>query len=134
MSIIVLSFGLNGIGWEKGCLRGHDERYPLTTFKFLFFRAAILGEKAGGLLLDAMFGLANDSNWLLNNYPTLKKHIQTLAAQARVEARESAADRIEYLEEVARRSQESASKAQAENYALRKVITICSDQQPTSRD
>lgn len=127
MALIVVSFGLNGFGLKRGFLRGSDERYPLTTVKFLFFRAILLEREAAALLTSAMFGLADDSEWLLSNYPSLKAHIKRQHGNAWSEAKAATEREVIHLREVAKRNEERASKAEAENYALRKAIKICSE-------
>lgn len=127
MALIVVSFGLNGIGWRKGFLRGSDERYPLTTVRFLFFRAILLGREAAVLHMNAMFGLADDSGWLLSNYPSLKTHLKRQRAEVLAEAKSSIELEVKHLRERSQAADERASKAEAENYALRKVIKICSE-------
>lgn len=127
LPLIVFSFGLNGVGIKRGFLRGSDERYPLTTVKFIFFRAILLGKKAAGLHLSAMFGLADDSDWLIDNYPAMKARLTAQREQIWSETRAGTAREVEHLRDVARRNEELASKAQAENYALRQAIKICSE-------
>jgi hypothetical protein len=113
MALVVVGFGLNGIGCKRSFLRGTDERYPLVTIQFLFFRAIILGRRAASLHLQAMFGLADNSDWLLENYPAMAAKLKE--------------HRVNFLSDAAERANERASKAEAENYALRKVIKICSE-------
>lgn len=127
LPLIVFSFGLNGIGIKRGFLRGSDERYPLTTVKFIFFRAILLGKKAAGLHLSAMFGLADDSYWLIDNYPAMKSRLAALRKQAWDEAGAGVARRLKDHQETAERLEARASKAESENHALRKVIKICSE-------
>lgn len=127
MALIVVSFGLNGVGWKRGFLRGSDERYPLTTVKFLFFRAILLGREAALLHMNTMFGLADDSEWLLSNYPPLKAHLKRQRDHVWAKAKEGTEQEVKYLRERSQAADERASKAEAENYALRKVIKICSE-------
>lgn len=127
LPLIVFSFGLNGVGIKRGFLRGSDERYPLTTVKFIFFRAILLGKKAAGLHLSAMFGLADDSDWLIDNYPAMKARLAAQREKAWEDAEAAVARRLKDYRDTAERLEVRASKAEAENYALRKVIKICSE-------
>lgn len=127
MALVVVAFGLNGIGCKRSFLRGSDEWYPLFTIKFIFFRAIILGRRASILHMNAMFGLANNSDWLLENYPALKAHMKAQRDAVWSEAGESVKREVAYLRKRCERADERASKAEAENYALRKVIKICSE-------
>lgn len=127
MALVVVAFGLNGIGCKRGFLRGSDERYPLFTIKFIFFRAIVLGRRASVLHMNAMFGLADNSDWLLENYPALQSHMKARHDAVWREAGESVKREVAYLRERSERADERASKAEAENYALRKVIKICSE-------
>ena len=127
LPLIVLSFGLNGIGVKRGFLRGSDVRYPLVTVKFIFFRAILLGREAAGLHLDAMFGLADDSKWLLDNYHGMKARLEAQRSEAWAESRAGVAREVEYLRGNCERAEARATKAETENYALRKVIKICSE-------
>jgi len=127
LPLIVFSFGLNGVGIKRGFLRGSDERYPLVTVKFIFFRAILLGREAAGLHLSAMFGLADNSNWLLDNYPTMKVRLKSHRDEVWAEAKAGTERELEYLRGHCERAEGRASKAEAENFALRKVIKICSE-------
>ena len=127
MPMIVFAFGLNGIGIKKTFLRGTDERYPMTTVSFLFFRAVLLGQKAGQLHLQAMFGLANNQEWLIENYQKITKHLKEQREKAWNDAEQGVAQKLKSYQDAASRCEEKASKAEAENYALRKVIKICSE-------
>lgn len=131
MPLIVLSLGLNGIGVKRGFLRGSDERYPLVTVKFIFFRAILLGREAAGLHLSAMFGLADNSNWLLDNYPTMKGRLKAYRDEVWAEAKAGTEREVERLKSNCELAEGRASKAESENYALRKVISICSDAEDT---
>ena len=127
MALVVVAFGLNGIGCKRSFLRGSDERYPLFTIKFIFFHAIVLGRQAARLHMNAMFGLADNSDWLLENYPALKEHIKARHDAVWREAKEATQREVDYLLENSKRADERAGKAEAENYALRKVIKICSE-------
>lgn len=127
LPLIVVSFGLNGICCKRSCLRGIYERYPMLTIKFIFFHAIILGRQAAKLHMDAMFGLADNSDWLLENYPALRDSIRARHDAVWREAKEATKREVDYLRENSKRADERAGKAEAENYALRKVIKICSE-------
>lgn len=127
LPLIVFSFGLNGIGIKRGFLRGSDVRYPLVTVKFIFFRAILLGREAAGLHLDAMFGLADNPKWLLDNYHGIKARLEVQRTEAWAEARAGFAQEVECFRVHCERAEARATKAETENYALRKVIKICSE-------
>lgn len=127
MALFIVSFGINGIGIKRGFLRGSYERYPLTTVKFIFFKAVILGMEAAGLHLDAMFGLADNSKWMMDNYHGMKARLEAQRSEAWSEARAGTEQEVERLKCTLKRAEERATKAEAENYSLRKVIKICSE-------
>lgn len=125
MALFVVSFWLNGIGIKRGFLRGSDERYPLVTVKFIFFRAILLGKEAASLHLSAMFGLADDSRWLIDDYPAMKGRLQAHRDDVWREAKAGTQREVEYLRAHLEKANERATKAETENHALRKVIKIC---------
>ena len=127
MPLIVFYFGLSGFRCRKGFLRGCDARYPLFTVEFLFFKAVILGRDAGRLHIDAMFGLANDSKWLLENYPSIRSHLKLQRDSAWRQANESTSAEVWRLRDGISRANDRASKAESENRALREAIKICSE-------
>ena len=127
LPLIVVSLGLDGISCKRSFLRGTDERYPMLTIKFIFFHAVILGRQAAQLHMNAMFGLADNSDWILENYPALKASIRAKHDAVWREAKDATQREVEHLRENIKRADDRAGKAEAENYALRKVIKICSE-------
>jgi len=104
MPLIVFAFGLNGIGVKKTFLRGTDERYPMTTVTFIFFRAILLGKEAAALHLQAMFGLADNKEWLIENYPSMAKKLKEQRDVIWEQAKSSTAHEVEFLRSSAGRA------------------------------
>lgn len=128
MPQIVLSFGLNGIDVKRGFLRGSDVRYPLTVVSCVFFKAVILGRDAAYLHMNTMFGLADNSKWLLENYPALRQHMRAERDRIWDEAEGVTRREVEQLRRENSKLRDESSVTREENRVLRKAISICSEE------
>lgn len=119
--MIIVSFGIYGIRFRRARLFG-DSEYPLLSIRFLLISLVIIKGYPAGLFREAILGLSEDSEWLIENARSVRFARRKAMAKVRAQMEAEYRMRIERAWEEASSESDKKSDLQNEVYALRRVI------------
>ncbi|MEL7966326.1 hypothetical protein AAG587_08115 [Vreelandella neptunia] len=123
----IIEWGLTKPSIKKGKLFGRHANYTLLTLRLLVVTVTRMNSKAGGLVIEAVKGLSEDTDWLHLNSKRAHDAIEDYRKQLYNSAEESAKRDAERSEQRASRAEQENMQLRTENHTLRQAIRIVNE-------
>lgn len=120
--MIILHFGLYGVGIKRAKLFGSFGKYPVISIRFLFVATFIVGGRPEGEFRKAILGMSEDPEWMVENCRAVRLAKKRAYAKARTQLEAEYLDRIERAWSRTQASEDENGRLKNEVIALHRAI------------
>lgn len=114
--------GWNGFSARKGFLKGRHKNVPLTTYRLGFIVITRLSYEGKRILMEAMSGLADNDDWLIDNSEEVRKAIRQGLQKEIARDKDSLREQLASERKLNSHLREKNIQIETENHTLRQAL------------